>query len=592
VRRTPAVGRASLPDAVRAAQARPSARRDGIGRRLLVLAAAAALASGVLGGCADLPRSGPVHAGPEGTAGEEFVIRAFAAGPARGANVDQIVEGFLQAMLAGATDDFKVARSYLADDIAGVWDPSASVMVYQSGEAPLLTESANQSGRVTMTVTQVGEVDDSGRYQALEATTRMETLHLALNDDSEWRISELPDGTVIPEDVFRVDYHAAPLYFPSTDGQYLVPDRRVFPRQSAATEAARQFLAGPPSYLTDAVGAVVPTGTKLATEAVKVVDGVAVVDLSGAMSRASESARATVLACLTGTLTALPEIRSVRLQVEGAPLQAEPWSGLTTGPQSAGGPFYLAEGGVWRFDSSAGLVAGTEPAGAWETLTVDHSTKRFAGMANGRVQVILKAGEEPVEWAAPGGRTPTAPPVFDRLGSLWVAVGEEVAAFNSDGEVTVLGATWLEDMSVVGLAASQDGSRLALAVERPGEDGVAVAVTGIARGEGAAPARLTGPLWAGAVKGPVSSLSWADGLTLAMLAPPAAGQDAAPALLTVGGDLTFLKAPVDLPASLTAGRGPDDVFVAGKAGGLFAYSSRGRVWSSLTGGAHAVVLAP
>ncbi|MDR2252293.1 MAG: GerMN domain-containing protein, partial [Bifidobacteriaceae bacterium] len=359
------------------------------------LAAAVTLAA--LAGCGDLPRSGSVHAGREDAAVEQRYIQAAAAGPAAGASPDQIVEGFLQAMMAGATDDFKVARSYLADEIAGTWDPSAQVTVYQSGEAPVVAESATQAGRITLTVTQVGRVDEVGRYGVLAPTSRSETLELTENDSAEWRIAELPDGTVIPEDVFRGDYVAAPLYFPSANAQYLVPDRRVFPRQSAATEAAKQFLAGPPAYLTGAVGSVVPAGTRLATDAVKVTDSVATVNLTSPMARASETARATVLACLTETLTQLPDVRSVALEVEGAPLAVTASAGLTANPPALAGPFYLGDGGVWRYENgTATPIGATEAASSWESFAVDHTGQRFAGLRDGHVEVL--AGGELMVW--------------------------------------------------------------------------------------------------------------------------------------------------------------------------------------------------
>jgi hypothetical protein len=497
-------------------------------------------------------------------------------------------------MLAGATDGFKAARSYLAQDAAAVWDPSVSVVVYQSGEAPGLSQTGTQLGRMTLTVTQVGEVDSVGRYTTQNPTQRSEVLQLSQDQDGEWRISELPDGSIIPEDVFQVDYLPAAIYFPSGDGQFLVPDRRVFPRQSAATESARQFLAGPPPYLTGAVGAVVPSGTRLATDAVKVTDGRATVNLSSAMARASESARATIRACLEATLTQLPDVTAVDLLIESVPLDAPAAAGLTHDPRSAGGPFYLTDAAVWLSDSGQTReVAGTEAAGAWETLAVDHTQKRFAGLRQGQIEVLAEGVLEPVIWEPPDGSgAPTAAPSFDRLGALWVAAGSVVTAFNADGEAAVLGAPWLEGWTVEALAASRDGSRLALALQAGGNGETRLVVTGIVRSEGAVPWRLTGPLDIARLAGPVTSLGWADGLTLAFLARPAGSDDPAPALLVVGGDIDFLKSPTDLPVALACGTGTDQLFASGKTGGLYAYSPRGRVWSSLAGGSKAVVLAP
>ncbi|MDR0591870.1 MAG: GerMN domain-containing protein, partial [Bifidobacteriaceae bacterium] len=359
----------------------------------------------------------------------------MAAGPASDANLDQIVQGFLQAMLAGNSDDFKVARSYLTGEAAAVWNPLASVTIYQSGEAPDVAEAGTQLGRVSLTFTQVGTVDEAGRYNAQAPAAKVETLSLSQDDEAQWRISELPDGIVIPEDVFRGDYVATKIYFPSADSQFLVPDQRVFARAGAATAAVKEFLAGPPQYLAGAVGGVVPTGTRLMTETVKVADGVATVNLSSAISRASETARGTILTCLKASLTALPSIDSVVLQAESVALEVNQAAGLEADPAAVDGPFYLGDAGVWRLaEGAAAVVEGTEAAAAWETLTVDHALTRLAGLAEGQVTLLDKAGDEPraLAWpeslADPEGAPPTvtAPPVFDRLGWLWAAADDAV----------------------------------------------------------------------------------------------------------------------------------------------------------------------
>ncbi|MDR1185906.1 MAG: hypothetical protein LBK95_00365, partial [Bifidobacteriaceae bacterium] len=92
------------------------------GRLGRVVCAVGALA-GFLGGCATLPQSGPVKEGRPGEGRGDLVVQGFAAPPVRDANLDQIVQGFLQAMLSGNSDDFKVARSFLTTDAAAVWNP-------------------------------------------------------------------------------------------------------------------------------------------------------------------------------------------------------------------------------------------------------------------------------------------------------------------------------------------------------------------------------------------------------------------------------------------------------------------------------------
>jgi hypothetical protein len=547
----------------------------------------------MMAGCASLPTSGMVHEGLEDSGAEVPFIQALAAPPAPDASLRQIAEGFLQAMLAGASDDFQVARSYLTEEAAAVWDPLASVTVYQSGEAPVLTEPGTQLGRVDLSVTRVGQVDSTGRYRAEASATTTQTLGMAQNEDSQWRISSLPDGIVIPEDVFRVDYVPTPIYFPSTDGQFLVPDLRVFSRQAAATAAVKQFLDGPPQYLYGAVGAVVPSGTRLTTNAVGVADGVATVNLSAAMSRASESARATVWSCLQATLTTLPNVHAVEFQIESAPMAVQAGGSLTANPRARPGPFFLGDGGIWRLvDAEPELLANTEAAATWETLTVDHTEKRMAGLQDGAVQVLGGLQTDTTVLELPDGAPVTAPPAFDTSGWLWVASGDTVWAFDADAAAHSLGATWLAGREVVALAPSRDGSRLAVAVEGTAAGSVEIALTGIVRGQGTGPWRLTGPIWVGQFYTPFSSLSWSDGMTLAFLAPSEPGASPVPVEFIIGGDATYLKLPTDPPASLASGSGLGEVFAAGTNGGLFRYSVRGRIWSALAGGARAVTLAP
>ena len=72
----------------------------------------------VLGGCASIPTSGPVHvAEPPTSSTTESAEPEFAA-PAPGASPEQIVTDFLAAG-QGAAEDYAAARRYLAPELAG-----------------------------------------------------------------------------------------------------------------------------------------------------------------------------------------------------------------------------------------------------------------------------------------------------------------------------------------------------------------------------------------------------------------------------------------------------------------------------------------
>ena len=95
-----------------------SARAGGERRRRVRLALSmGVVGSLVLGGCASIPTSGPVHvAEPPTLATTDEAEPEFAA-PAPGASPEQIVTDFLAAG-QGAAEDYAAARRYLAPELA------------------------------------------------------------------------------------------------------------------------------------------------------------------------------------------------------------------------------------------------------------------------------------------------------------------------------------------------------------------------------------------------------------------------------------------------------------------------------------------
>src|SRR5699024_8704801 len=133
--------------------------------------------------------------------------------------------GFLAGAGAGTTDDFAVARQYLTDATAEVWDPSEQVVVYSGAEQPVVEETDH--GRVEVTVSVSGTVDADGVYTPAsgDASTTME-FGLNQGAQDQWRINELGDGVLVSEVIFGSQYRQIPLYFLTADGSMLVPDTR------------------------------------------------------------------------------------------------------------------------------------------------------------------------------------------------------------------------------------------------------------------------------------------------------------------------------------------------------------------------------
>ncbi|MNR61868.1 Lipoprotein LpqB [compost metagenome] len=67
--------------------------------------------------------------------------------------------------------------------------------------------------------------------------------------DGEWRIAELPDGTAIPEETFKVIYGAYPIYFYDPTFTYAVPDVRWFIKKKTVKAMTSALLGGPAPYL-------------------------------------------------------------------------------------------------------------------------------------------------------------------------------------------------------------------------------------------------------------------------------------------------------------------------------------------------------
>ena len=78
-------------------------------------------------GCATLPTAGPVNDSKVRVGANQPLLGLSAPGPVPNATVEQIVTGFIRACSAGYSDDFTVARSFLAPKAAMDWRPDAPV---------------------------------------------------------------------------------------------------------------------------------------------------------------------------------------------------------------------------------------------------------------------------------------------------------------------------------------------------------------------------------------------------------------------------------------------------------------------------------
>jgi hypothetical protein len=365
--------------------------------------AAIAVAAGVgLAACATVPTSGPIEQGPVVDAGESSqFIRVIAAPPSVGASPTEIVRGFLEAN-ASLESDHAIARRYLTPEAARTWDPDAATTVYQQSSLKL---SEGRAGTITVRLAINNMLDDEGTLDPVDPASTEKivfTLEKVVDGASgipQWRISDPPPGILVSDADLRRAYRQYQVHFPSTRSDALVPDGRLLPvvGPSLPTALAQRVLAGPAEWLAPGVRTGAPPGTALALGAVPVSNGVALVELTDQATAATDVQRWDLAAQLTWTLTQLPEVTSVRLQVGGEPYdvpgvpelmdrsvwQARSPDTLTTGPTGdARQPYFVLDGSALIRVSEQGRTAlPLEVPGADELIDLGVSLDERAAAA-------------------------------------------------------------------------------------------------------------------------------------------------------------------------------------------------------------------
>ncbi|MDN4478280.1 LpqB family beta-propeller domain-containing protein [Demequina sp. SYSU T00039] len=521
----------------------------------LRLAAWAAVIAVVLAACATIPTSGPVNeGGGQVESVDPFV--PFAEGPRVDDPVTAIVSGFIRATAAGFASDFSVAREYLTAEARASWDPLAQITVFDSGA--LTPDYDEAAGTVVYAVPVAARLDGAGRMvEAADGTQTQLKFTMAQDDEGQWRIAELDDGSLLAEANFTRLFQSVSLIFATPDQSAAVPELRWLPLTNVATWAARELVAGPSAWLAAGVATGFPAGSALAVDSVVVTDGVAAVGLTGE-SAGSADERALALAQLRLTLTALPGIRDVTASVGGVPLSAEE-ADLSRDPIADPLAAVIAGGRLGLWDGDALRVtaedAGAVPDGA-DALALAYDDARVAYRIGGTRIVVsdaLAGGVDSLQdydadLATPTGSIAAEPvlegnsllaPSFDRFGWLWSAEASDptrLIAVDGVGGVLRLDTQWLAGRVPVGLSVSRDGSRV-LVVSRAGSQTV-VEVAAVVRADGGEPVSVGEPLAVGANVREVADAIWVDDLTVGLLGTRSGDETVPLWLATVGGRTT------------------------------------------------------
>ena len=438
-------------------------------KRLAVL-----LALLVLAACTTLPESGEVHrfTGPHRATTSEAPY-FLPPGPTEGASPEQIVQGFLDAMVANPIS-IGTARSFLTEQAASTWRPNGGTLIY---EASTIEQTPRD---VLARLSDAHRLDARGSWTS--TPTRTESLHLSVvRENGQWRIDNPPDALVVKSSFFQSQFVPFTLYFYDHAGRVLVPDLVYIPRgEQTATTLVRSLLSGPDPRLAPVVRSAFPANTDLDLSVAVTESGVAEVPLSAQVLKLSPGELQRAMIQLAWTLRPVPGINRVRITVAGTPV---PLADGRTDLSVDEGPEYAATGlGTSREllairDGHVVTVSGerAEPVTgalgrrgyALRSLALDRAGDRLAAVsANGHKVYVADKSDATVPVSAPfSAGADLLRPSFDLFGALWLVDRTPrgaVVHVVEQGHDRVVPFPGISGRQVGSFAVSPDGTRLAV----------------------------------------------------------------------------------------------------------------------------------
>ncbi|MER3388655.1 MAG: LpqB family beta-propeller domain-containing protein [Microcella sp.] len=551
-------------------------RGRSIRRRALALLALPAI---LLAGCVSVPFESGVEAGGPIDTGVDANFDFLPSGPSEGASQEEILSGFLTATTA-SQDNYRIARSYLADDTAETWNPYAGTLVRAREGTVVRVDDTTLSYTVPVTAS----VDSVGRYTSSESATAQSLPPFGfVQVEGEWRIAELGDGILISQQAFPNAFSQHTLYYYDLAFRNLVPDLRWFPaRAEVPTRIVRALLESPTSWLQDATVSAVPEGTQLAAAPVEVVDGVARVDLTNEVLGLSDDARQLLRLQLAASLRAVSGVAGVQVTVDQNVLAIPDFTAGAPEvvPQVDARTLALTEDG-FGFVTGAGEV---EALGSLADSVEQREATRLVLGPSRTIAALL--GPEGV-WLA---RTSSAPdllldarpglvgPGIDGYQFVWSVAADGaggVLAFELDGTPREVDAALPDDQRIVSMQISRDDTRALLLLD--GATGPRLVVASIVRDEATGvPVRL-GELRELPISGDGAiDATWVDEVRVASVSVTEDGTVVE--LHEVGGRSRSLGLPPGAVQIVGGNSGVEGIRVLGQNGAIF--EPRGSGWQS------------
>ena len=403
--------------------------------------------------CTGLPTSGPIGRIADGAPTSPADQRYEPAMPRQSATAKQIVEGYLDAMMAYPQATTLVA-AYLTDDAAETWNPGPGMAVYSKVRTTVGATSGDRA-EATVEFDQVMNVDPGGRVTVDRETVRVPLT--LIRRAGQWRVSTPLGGYLVSTRFSDRHLAAFPLWFFDQAGQRLVPEltHGLISRQLAA-ETVQRLVDGPRET---SLRTFVPRAERVRVE---VRGGVADVQLDGAAPESPDRFRAQLLSTLRG----VPGIDGVRIFIDGAPDGGvHPIDAVVGfGPRSVPDRVYgLTESGVVAVTNRLRPIAGPWANGGRGAAGVAVDSTSVAVMNQARTAVAYASRTGGDRRSIDG--TAFVTPSWDDQHRLWLIDRPAATRVRvvEEGVVRTLEADL--PPSVESFAISPDGARFAAAVD-------------------------------------------------------------------------------------------------------------------------------
>jgi hypothetical protein len=422
--------------------------------------------------CGGIPKNSSIQEGSIlGSVPEGSIVRVIASTPQNGMTPEEIVSGFLNAS-ASSENDFKIAREYLIPELRNIWQPTEQIQVYE-GQGRL---STTQSNSVVFTAPLSSVIDERSRILLSEPDSQLVQEFKLKKVDNEWRINLDFKGLLISRADLNRSFTTFPLWFPDSSLKTLTPDIVVLPRSTTgnATRLMQLLLAGPGENLTGAVRSAFPVGTTLALNSVPVSNGLATVSLNETVLSAEPYLREVLSAQIVNTLSRIPEIRTVRINVgtsslivPNTPIRQSTtlWEKFSPDSNRKADALAIKNGKIFRMDAevTSAISDNYFNSGRWFAATANRDGNILAAVTEDRTKFVVQNGSNEnarrVLIEGQGFRIPRSD-IFD---AIWVTGVNQISVVQNNRVVNV-SIDGIEKQNVIDVIPSPDGVRALLIV--------------------------------------------------------------------------------------------------------------------------------